>query len=317
MPSSAAHSTESDDPLDTERAYLAQARAELARMRERTLSLDVEGGDAVSAAYLAAALHQRAAALLDDGTTPLFFGRIDMANRERWYVGRRHVHDDDGDPVVVDWRADISRAFYRATRLDPLGVIRRRRFGFERGALTAYEDEHLADPAEEERGSRLLAAEIERPRTGPMRDIVATIQPDQDELVRADVTETVCVQGAPGTGKTVVGLHRAAYLLYAHRSRLRRGVLVVGPNRSFLEYVGAVLPALGEVEARHVTVDELVATVEVRRTDDVAVAVLKGDARMAAVLERAVWSHVTAPAEPLVLPRGARRWRVPAWRVGE
>ena len=147
-----------------------------------------------------------------------------------------------------------------------------------------------------------------------MRDIVATIQPEQDVIVRADVAETLCVQGAPGTGKTAVGLHRAAYLLYTFRDRLRRGgVLVVGPNSSFLSYISAVLPALGEVDVRQVTLEELVgARVEVRAVEPAAVAALKGDARMARVLDRAVHAGLREPTEPLVLPRGSRRWRVPA-----
>jgi len=293
-------------------------------MRRRTQALDAHGGDPVSGAYLASNLRRRARSLGDDASTPLFFGRLDTRDAERWYVGRRHVHDDEGDPVVVDWRADVSRPFYRATRADPMGVTLRRRFGFDPvrpGALTAYEDEHLDDPTEHETRSAILTAEIERPRTGPMRDIVATIQPDQDDIVRADVADTVCVQGAPGTGKTAVGLHRAAFLLYAFRDRLRRsGVLVVGPNRSFLAYVGAVLPALGEVEARHTTVEDLVAHVPVRRADTPDVARLKGDARLAGVLRRAVWSSLRAPAatpEALVVPRGSRRWRVPGHELTE
>jgi DNA helicase IV len=310
------------DPLAAERAYLVRARAELARMRRRTLSLEVQGGDRVSSEYLAATLHRRAASLVDDPASTLFFGRIDVdagADRgERWYVGRRHVADAAGDPVVVDWRADVSRAFYRASRAEPMGVRLRRRFGVDHGEITAYEDEHLTDATEADRSSAILASEIERPRVGPMRDIVATIQPEQDEIVRADVATTVCVQGAPGTGKTAVGLHRAAWLLYAFRDRLaRQGVLVVGPNRAFLEHVGAVLPALGEVEVRHTTVEELTAAVPVRAGDDAATATLKGDARMAEVLRRAVWSSVRTPDEALVLPRGSRRWRVPAYEVRE
>ncbi|MGN6301336.1 MAG: AAA family ATPase, partial [Angustibacter sp.] len=236
------------DPLAAEQAHLRHARSQLARMRERTLSLEAHGGDAVSSEYLAATLYRRAASLADDPTSTLFFGRIDTdgtnptdtaGQPERWYVGRRHVADENGDPVVVDWRADVSRAFYRASRAEPMGVRLRRRFGVDRGQITAYEDEHLTDATETDRTSQILAGEIERPRVGPMRDIVATIQPEQDEIVRADVATTVCVQGAPGTGKTAVGLHRAAWLLYAYRERLARsGVLVVGPNRAFLEHVG-------------------------------------------------------------------------------
>ena len=145
-----------------------------------------------------------------------------------------------------------------------------------------------------------------------MRDIVATIQPEQDLLVRADLDDTICVQGAPGTGKTAVGLHRAAYLLYAHRERLQRaGVLVIGPNASFLRYIGDVLPALGEVDARQTTIEDLLATVEVRAVDPPAVGVLKGDARMAEVLHRAVWSYVVGTdradgAAPRLAPLAGR-----------
>ncbi len=307
--------------LAAERAYLAAARADLRAMREATLALDARGGDAVSEAYLAASLHKRALALADDPETPLFFGRLDLAagDEQRYYVGRRHVHDDSGDPVVVDWRAGVSTAFYRATRTEPMDVVLRRRFGFERGEITAYEDEHLLDEDEVSASSRILAGEIERPRVGPMRDIVATIQPEQDVIVRADVGETLCVQGAPGTGKTAVGLHRAAYLLYTFRDRLRRGgVLVVGPNSAFLSYISAVLPALGEVDVRQVTLEELVGgRVEVRAVEPAAVAALKGDPRMAQVLDRAVHAGLAEPTEALVLPRGSHRWRVPSHELRE
>lgn len=323
-----------DPTLTAEQAHLAAARTHLDRMRERTLSLRAHSGDAVSEAYLAAVLERRAASLIDDATTSLFFGRTDHDTGDRWYIGRRHVADEHGDPVVVDWRADVSRPFYRAGRSQLLGVLRRRRFGVERGRITAYEDEDLAGatagapapggaaqgaPGQGATGpSGILAREIERPRVGPMRDIVATIQPEQDEIVRAGPEVSICVQGAPGTGKTAVGLHRAAWLLYAHRDRLSRsGVLVVGPNRSFLDHVGAVLPSLGEVQVAHTTVEDLVVPTGTRVTgqDATPVASLKGDERMAAVLQRAVWSHVREPVEALVLPRGSRRWRIPAYEA--
>lgn len=228
------------------------------------------------------------------------------------------MHDGGGDPMVIDWRAPVSQPFYRASRKDPLDVGLRRRFGYTGGDLTAYEDEHLSDPAEAAATSKLLQQEIERPRVGPMRDIVATIQPEQDEIVRSGLGGTVCVQGGPGTGKTAVGLHRVAYLLYAHRERLARtGTLVIGPNRSFLHYIEQVLPALGELSVRQATVDDLVAHVEVRGTDEAAAAVVKGDARMAEVLKRAVRSHVSMPTEPVVVVRGSRRWRVPAYELEE
>jgi DNA helicase IV len=152
-----------------------------------------------------------------------------------------------------------------------------------------------------------------------MRDIVSTIQPEQDEIVRSDVAVSVCVQGAPGTGKTAVGLHRAAWLLYSFRERLdRSGVLVVGPNRAFLDHIGAVLPSLGEVRVRHATVETLLEHHGRVRADESAdLATLKGEARLAAVLRRAVWSTLPRPSEALVVPRGARKWRVPAYEVAE
>lgn len=319
------------DPLARERAHLAASRAALRAMREDVAALDISDVTAnwVNAAVLQSQIDDRIKALADLTHTPLFFGRLDFlhapgADRaeggegEQFYIGRRHVHDADGDPMVIDWRAPVSQPFYRASKKDPQDVGLRRRFGYTGGELTAYEDEHLTDPGEAERVSKLLQQEIERPRVGPMRDIVATIQPEQDEIVRGGLTGSVCVQGGPGTGKTAVGLHRVAYLLYAHRERLARtGTLVIGPNRSFLHYIEQVLPALGELEVRQATVADLVAHVEVRGTDEPAAALVKGDARMAEVLRRALRSHVTVPREPVVVVRGSRRWRVPAHELAE
>ncbi|MDT9693192.1 AAA family ATPase [Streptomyces sp. P9(2023)] len=321
------------DPLARERAHLADSRAALRAMREDVEALDIKDVTAnwVNAAVLGRQIEERIKALADLSHTPLFFGRLDYlhtiqegqrplpeAADSALYIGRRHVHDAGGDPMVIDWRAPVSQPFYRASKKDPQDVGLRRRFGYTGGDLTAYEDEHLSDPAELEQTSKLLQAEIERPRVGPMRDIVATIQPEQDEIVRSGLAGSVCVQGGPGTGKTAVGLHRVAYLLYAHRERLARtGTLVIGPNRSFLHYIEQVLPALGELEVQQSTVDDLVAHVEVRGTDEAATAVVKGDARMAEVLRRAVRSHVTLPTEPLVVVRGSRRWRVPAYELEE
>ena len=187
--------------------------------------------------------HARAAAAGDGGGGRA--GRAGQAGQagrgralpgERFHIGRRHIHDGEGHPVVIDWRAPVSRPFYRASAADPMGLARRRRFGFAGAELTAYEDEEFTPPRQQDRAGRggrpggpggpggrggapvsaIMLAEIERPRSGPMRDIVATIQPDQDDIVRAEAGQTVCVQGAPGTGKTAVGLHRVAYLLYAH-----------------------------------------------------------------------------------------------------
>ncbi|REE61673.1 DNA helicase IV [Streptomyces sp. 3212.3] len=321
----------SPDPLTRERSHLARSRAALRAMREDVENLDISDVTAnwVNAEVLARQIDERIKALADLSHTPLFFGRLDYlhapgadraegADGERFYIGRRHVHDADGDPMVIDWRAPVSQPFYRASKKDPMDVALRRRFGYTGGDLTAYEDEHLSDPAEAATTSKLLQQEIERPRVGPMRDIVATIQPEQDEIVRSGLSGTVCVQGGPGTGKTAVGLHRVAYLLYAHRERLARtGTLVIGPNASFLHYIEQVLPALGELAVKQATVDDLVAHVEVRGTDTAAAAVIKGDARMAEVLRRAVRSHVTMPTEPVMVVRGSRRWRVPAYELEE
>ncbi|HEX6248237.1 MAG TPA: AAA family ATPase [Nocardioidaceae bacterium] len=320
------------DPLSAERTHLRRSRDALARMRSRTASLDTSAaGDWVSQQVLESTIYQRMKALEDDPTVPLFFGRLDYdeshpdARGERFYVGRRHVTDETGDPMVVDWRAGISTAFYRASRTEPMGVLLRRRFGFQHGEMTAFEDERLVEGVEEEH-SEILESEIERPRVGPMRDIVATIQPEQDVIVRADLARSVLVQGAPGTGKTAVGLHRAAYLLYSHRDQLhRQGVMVVGPNTSFLRYIGDVLPALGEIDAQQTTIEDLVARTlaalnprfTIRGQDPADVATLKGDPRMAELLHRALWSHLTPPVEGLVVPRGSRRWRVPAYEAEE
>jgi DNA helicase IV len=326
--------TSADPAIATERAHLARSRAALARMRARTASLDSSAaGDWVSQQVLESAIYRRMKALEDDPTVPLFFGRLDYddahedARGERFYIGRRHVTDESGDPMVVDWRARISRAFYRASKADPMGVRLRRRFGFQHGEMTAFEDEELLTTGGAGTvPSQILESEIERPRVGPMRDIVATIQPEQDLIVRLGLDRSVCVQGAPGTGKTAVGLHRAAYLLYSHRDQLsRQGVLVVGPNASFLRYIGDVLPALGEIDAQQTTIEELVgktmtglnARYLVRGEDSPESATLKGDARMATVLHRALWSHLKPSTEGLVVPRGARRWRVAGYEADE
>ncbi|GAA0946399.1 AAA family ATPase [Nonomuraea longicatena] len=306
--------------LSAEQSHLAQSRAALQAMREHAQSLSADAaGDWVSQQVLQSLLDQRVAALADHPDTPLFFGRLDREGGDDLpgtiYVGRRHVHDGNSRALVIDWRAPVSRAFYQASPTEPLGVVRRRRFGYHGGALTAFEDEHL-DQGAELGPSKILTEEIERPRTGPMRDIVATIQPDQDEIVRSGLGHTVCVQGAPGTGKTAVGLHRAAYLLFTHRDRLARsGVMIVGPNRAFLSYISSVLPALGEVKVDQTTVADLLGASD--HPEDPRVAALKGDARMAEVLERALWLHIAKPEEGLVYTRGAHRFRVADHEVRE
>jgi DNA helicase IV len=315
------------DVLTRERIHLSESRAALQRMRRHAASLEAFGGDHVSTEHLKQALYRRMKALEDDPTVPLFFGRLDYdaslgaEQDETLYVGRRHVTGEaGGEPLVIDWRAGMSRPFYQARPGQPMGVRLRRRFGFSHGQLTAYEEEDLTETALPAY-SDIMESEIERPRTGPMRDIVATIQPEQDSIVRAGLDHSLCVQGAPGTGKTAIGLHRAAYLLYAFREQLARsGVLVVGPNDSFLSYIADVLPALGEIDVAQTTVTSLVCQanrVVVRGFDSVPAALIKGDARMAEVLHRAVWSHLGRASAPLVVPRGAYQWRVGAYLTAE
>ncbi|MEN3356797.1 MAG: hypothetical protein V7637_779 [Mycobacteriales bacterium] len=322
MPSPSA----TDPVLTAEYEHLRRARECLGQMRSRADRIADYGVDPLASEALGAARMIRLRALADDPSVQPFFGRVDRRpddehpHGETFHIGRRHIRDDGGDPLVIDWRAPMARAFYRATAAQPLGLRRRRRFGFATGRLTSYEDEPLdlptAGTGQDQAASRILLAEIERPRVGPMRDIVATIQPDQDDLVRASLDDSICVQGAPGTGKTAVGLHRAANLLYTYPDRLRRsGVLVVGPNRAFLSYIGQVLPALGEAGVGQQTIEQLLASVPVKAAEPADVATLKGDARMAEVLRRAVYGGITRPRDGVMIPVGTRRYRVPPERL--
>ncbi|CAI9401032.1 HelD family protein [Aestuariimicrobium sp. T2.26MG-19.2B] len=315
--------SDANPDLAAERTHLARAREALAQMRTQTSDWrTVTGANHVSTQYLKQMLYRRAESLVDNPAVPLFFGRIDYAaslgaeRDEVVHVGRRHVSAGLGeDPLVMDWRAPMALPFYRASSVDPMQCSLRRRFGFRDGQITAFEDEPLTAGAATGT-SQILQDEIERPRTGPMRDIVATIQPDQDLLVRTSLDQSMAIQGAPGTGKTAVGLHRAAFLLYAFRTQLSRsGVLVVGPNASFLSYIGDVLPALGEIDTDQQTVQSLCEAssgVRAVTADESVRALLLGDARMAELLHRAVWSHVCLPTDLLAVKVGHRVLRVPA-----
>ncbi|MFE9056279.1 HelD family protein [Streptomyces mutabilis] len=322
--------------LARERAHHDHCRTALSAMvdgaREHVVTGEDVSASGADAEVLGYRLRSRARELRELPEGPLFFGRLDFAGPETgsapargdhagqtYHLGRLRITEDPAaPPLVVDWRAPVSRAFYQATAADPRGVAVRRRFGWAPGSrgdsadLTGMEDEHLGRG--ESRASDIVAREIERPRVGPMRDIAATIQPEQDDLVRADLTATVCVQGAPGTGKTAVGLHRAAYLLYTHPQRIARGgLLILGPNPTFLAYIAEVLPALGETGVRQSTLTREIARHPVTAVDDERAAAVKHDARTAEVLRRALYARVAADAaDSLSVPDGSYRRRVPA-----
>ncbi|ROQ33377.1 DNA helicase IV [Streptomyces sp. PanSC19] len=316
--------TSLDLELARERSHHDACRAALIRMTEDVAEQVVTGEDVAASGADAEALgyhlRSRAKEMGEQPPGPLFFGRLDREDGQIHHIGRRRIAEHPAaPPLVVDWRAPVSRAYYQAGAHDPQGVLRRRRFGWapnSTGAtedLTALEDERLTDGGTGT-VSALLTGEIERPRVGPMRDIAATIQPEQDDLVRSEPAASLCVQGAPGTGKTAVGLHRAAYLLYTHPQRIRRsGLLVLGPHRAFLSYIAEVLPSLGETGIRQATLDEEIARHPVRAEDDEAAARIKHDARMAELLHRALYGRVDpAPAEDLAVPDGSYHWRLPA-----
>ncbi|MGB3735973.1 MAG: AAA family ATPase [Ilumatobacter sp.] len=307
--------------LDAERAHLAFARNSRDSMIERLEAVDPAGAaDQITQEYVEVTVADALDTLRSPGAGD-FFGRIDAdpdSDEEgRWYVGRRHIENNTHDPVVVDWRAPIAAPFYRATAVDPLGVAFRRRFTLSDGDLVAYLDEQLDDPDGGGAAAGIpdpVLAEIGAERSGEMREIVATIQGEQDVVIRSDIDQVLIVQGGPGTGKTAVALHRAAYLLFEHRARLARdGVLVVGPNHAFLDYISNVLPSLGERTVRQATVQELcIPRIEVSGTDDPELARWKGAADRLVDLENAALGSIGGPDEDIVVPIGVRNHVVTA-----
>ncbi|MFF7527064.1 HelD family protein [Streptomyces pseudovenezuelae] len=315
------------ESLRRERVHHDRCRTALAAMVEGAQEQVVVGEDVsasgADAEVLGYQLRSQAKEMRELPEGPLFFGKLEFDRGDHagqaYHLGRLRITEHPAaPPLVVDWRAPVSRAFYQASASDPQGVAVRRRFGWAAGSkgdsgdLTGLEDEHLSKG--ESGPSAIVTREIERPRVGPMRDIAATIQPEQDDLVRSDLAVSVCVQGAPGTGKTAVGLHRAAYLLYTHPQRMRRGgLLVLGPNRTFLSYISQVLPALGESGVRQSTLQDEIARHPVTATDADPTAALKHDPRMAEVLRRALYARVsTARVDSLEIRDGSYSWRVGA-----
>jgi DNA helicase IV len=277
---------------------------------------------------------------LDLGKAALVFGRIDRhpdpafasglepgglnddANLESFHIGRLAVADADAEPIVIDWRAPVAEPFYRATGREPMGLVRRRHFAVDGRNLLGLEDElfgagHLgvghddglaeSTATPQLRGYSTLIASLERGRTGMLGDIVATIQAEQDEIIRSPQAGVLVVQGGPGTGKTVVALHRAAYLLYTHRFPLEdQGVLVIGPNRVFLRYIEQVLPSLGEAGVEQVVLADLIPDVRFaargEQVDSPLAARIKGDARMSDVIDHAVNDRERPLRDDLVVP---------------
>jgi DNA helicase IV len=285
--------TVSDD-LAAEQAFVDTAYASLAAMQSRTRHvfdrIMATGGFQDLDHEMAM---RRRIALLGDSPRPLLFGRIDERDGGHWYIGRRHVEDERAEPVVVEWRTPVAEPFYQARPSDARGLVRRRHLMVEARRVLSIADDVFGDGAQDLgevrlRGGDALLAELERTRTGVMLDIVATIQLEQDEVIRAPLAGVLTVQGGPGTGKTAIGLHRAAYLLYNHPELSRDEVMVVGPSRAFLGYIAQVLPSLGEEAVLQVTLADLVPEVKVKAVESVAAQVVKGDARMAQVLANAI-----------------------------
>jgi DNA helicase IV len=286
--------------LEAEQAYVDNAYDQLDRMRS-TVARTQEAMATEWAALNMEAWAKRRMRTFEDAERGLVFGRLTLDGTPRpLYVGRRWVHDDEHESLVVNWQAPAARPFYTATPRQPHGVQQRRRFRADGRRLTDISDEALDGSAVEGASvSDFLLEELERRRDVRMRDIVATIQSDQYRLITAEPEGALVVQGGPGTGKTAVGLHRASWLLYTHRERLRR-VLVVGPNPTFMDYVSHVLPTLGEEAVEQRAVTELLDGIEVVREEEPDVARLKGDPRLREVVARAVEIAVVPAPEELV-----------------
>ena len=268
----------------------------------------------VSAAELARRLSQ-----LNGVERGLCFGRMDDTDRRTFYIGRIGLHDEEYEPVLIDWRAPAARPFYAATPNDPAGLLRRRHLHTRGRTVVGLDDEvfDLDRMTEADRrglaGEAMLLATVGRGRTGRMSDVVATIQAEQDRVIRSALAGVVVVQGGPGTGKTVAALHRAAYLLYTHRKTLeRRGVLIIGPNATFLRYISQVLPSLGETDVVMSSLGELFPGVAATAEDEPEVATAKGDLQMVRILRAAVRDRQRVPRHDLEVEADGVFLRIPA-----
>jgi DNA helicase IV len=292
--------------LRREQKHIDDSYVALERMRNRAIDIQDMGfmgvvyADGVTADKEIFEIRAQNRVLeLTDTSTPLCFGRIDHRTGDRHYIGRRHV-EVSGRILVTDWRAPVATPFYRATVANTMGVALRRRFILNGRTLLDIFDENLAAPTQETAAALIpdpFIVQLGRQRTGEMQDIVSTIQAEQDIIIRAPMNHCIIVQGGPGTGKTAVGLHRAAYLLYERRENARMDrFLIVGPNALFLSYISQVLPSLGETSATQKTISRVGQGDFVISGEDTSEAAkIKGDARMLLVLERAVKNYSMLP----------------------
>lgn len=327
--------TDSHPELAAEQAHIDRAYVRLSEARDEALRLknmvEVGRGGTNQARWerevinenIVNRLHQ-----LELGERSLCFGRIDQieeAGAGSYHIGRIAVSSETQEPLIVDWRAPVAEAFYRATGGDPQGLVRRRHFTSRGRTVLGLEDEFFGEAASasrvtvngrELRGQGALVSALEESRTGRLTDIIGTIQSEQDEIIRAPLPGVLVAQGGPGTGKTVVALHRAAYLLYTHRFPLDgQGVLVVGPNRLFLGYIEQVLPSLGEAGVEMAVLADLVPGIRVAGRDELAAARVKGDLRMVHVVRKAVRDRQRPLRMDLVVGLGVRKLRVKAART--
>ncbi|WP_269086741.1 RNA polymerase recycling motor ATPase HelR [Actinosynnema sp. ALI-1.44] len=297
---------EYDEELRSERAYVAglYERLDAERARVKGEFEAALGGKGVSPMERDVEVRARAREMkrLDVADNGLCFGRLDAITGEHSYIGRIGLFDEDNeyDPVLLDWRAPAARPFYVATGANPENMRRRRQFHTRGRQVLDFTDEVLGRPGEHERGDAALLAAVNAPRGEGMRDIVATIQAEQDEIIRLGHPGVLVIEGGPGTGKTVVALHRVAYLMYTQRERMERhGVLVVGPNPAFLNHIGQVLPSLGESDVVFMTPGDLVPGLRVTAEDSPEAARLKGSLKMLDVLKAAVGDRQRLPEEPI------------------
>ncbi|THJ74576.1 HelD family protein [Candidatus Frankia alpina] len=298
--------------LDTLYTRLDEVR-EITRGQLRGVLLNVGTGTPQSIVErdVFAAAHADRLARLDAAEGRLCFGAMDHDDGRRTYIGRIGLSDSEQEPILVDWRAPVATAFYRATLADPQGLVRRRHLRTRGREVTGIADDPLGPigPAPggtvAQSGDSMLLETLAAPRTGRMHDIIATLQAEQDRIIRARANGILVVDGGPGTGKTAVALHRAAYLLYNDRARLdQSGVLIVGPSPVFLRYIDQVLPSLGETGVVFATPGRLFPGVDATGTEPVEVATLKGDPRMAEVVAGAIRDRQRLPHQELVINYG-------------